>query len=70
MPTEQTMPATPSRYMCPHCGRIFALNDTTNCGLIRTHYLPSTGVECPGSWQNPRNPDSDKRPLWKDGGEE
>lgn len=23
---------------------------------------------CPGSQQAPRNPESDKRPLWKDGG--
>ena len=46
--------------MCPHCGWIFA--GTTR--LVPKHDIDS--IPCPGSEQNPRNPDSDKRPLWKD----
>jgi hypothetical protein len=56
----------PTRYMCPHCGDIFArLRD----GLIPIHDFPRPGAgACPGSQQTPRNPYSDRRPLWKNGG--
>jgi hypothetical protein len=56
-----------NRYMCPHCGEIFTrLADS----LIPTHDFPKPCREvCPGSGQTPRNPDSDRRRLWKDGDE-
>lgn len=41
--------------MCPHCGWLF---DAT--GLVPDHDVP----QCPGSHQNPRNPETDRRPLW------
>lgn len=54
-----------TEYMCPHCGEIFvALNSSR---LIPTHDFPRPfRAVCPGSGQNPRNPLSDSRPLWKD----
>lgn len=52
------------KFMCPHCGEIFTR--LTN-ELIPTHDWPRPCRQvCPGSGQVPRNPDSDKRPLWKD----
>lgn len=50
------------KYMCPHCGEIFSRTQRT---LIPTHGKLGERV-CPGSGQIPRNPDSDKRLLWKD----
>jgi len=49
--------------MCPHCGDLFPESSFT---LIPTHrakdqFPPAT---CPGSRQNPRNPETDNRPLW------
>lgn len=44
--------------MCPHCGVIYRL---------KRSLTPIHGYEnqdCPGSQQNPRNPDSDARLLW------
>jgi hypothetical protein len=56
------MPAT---YMCPHCGEIFARLKSDS--LIPTHDFPKPCRSvCPGSGQNPRNADTDRRPLWKD----
>lgn len=47
--------------MCPHCGALVAVPD----GLTATHDDPApTRAVCPGSRQNPRNPQSDRRPLW------
>lgn len=52
--------------MCPHCGRLFSERGQ----LIPKHRQrngkkPLSGaVDCPGSWQGPRNPESDRRPLW------
>lgn len=49
--------------MCPHCGRLFRKTGK----LIPVHglleMLPRASC-CPGSEQVPRNPESDKRPLW------
>ncbi len=54
-------------YMCPHCGWKF---DAAQCkGLVPPHMWergPKDCIRCPGSEQAPRNPDSDRRPLWKD----
>lgn len=50
-----------SLYMCPHCGQLF----TEHCEQIPTHdYPPLCRSVCPGSGQHPRNPSSDRRPLW------
>ncbi len=57
------------KLMCPHCGWIY---DTDTLGirelsLMPTHVFPELScIVCPGSEQHPRNPESDKRPLWKD----
>ena len=48
-------------YMCPCCGRRFC---DTALALIPPHNWK--GKQCPGSYQNPRNALTDKRPLWKD----
>lgn len=53
-----------TRYMCPHCGKTFA---RLRRSLIPAHDFPvPCRAACPGSQQHPRNPDTDKRPLWKD----
>jgi hypothetical protein len=47
--------------MCPHCGKIVTVKD----GLTPYHNWPvPTRAVCPGSKQNPRCAESDKRPLW------
>ncbi len=50
--------------MCPYCGDLVHLRH----GLTRAHPLsnraPGDPETCPGSEQNPRNPWSDRRPLW------
>lgn len=58
---------TEPRWKCPHCGRLFTILIGR---LIPIHELPDTltNIRCPGSQQTPRNTDSDRRPLWKDGG--
>jgi hypothetical protein len=56
-------------YMCPHCGWRFDALLARECNLVPRHAYPPTPVGgrlCPGSEQGPRNPDSDRRPLWKD----
>lgn len=61
-------------YMCPHCGwrfdALLAHQNKFGAGLVPEHayprYGPVGGRLCPGSNQNPRNPESDRRPLWKD----
>lgn len=51
------------RGMCPHCGGIVRIAKTTH--LTYTHNWPKfTRQVCPGSHQNPRNAESDGRPLW------
>jgi hypothetical protein len=66
-----------SQSMCPHCGWIFpsraAWENPEIPGKVPRHpecldKLPGTPGECPGSLQHPRNPESDRRPLWRDGG--
>ena len=53
-------------YMCPHCGWKFPASRAQG-GLVPTHdYPPPCRSVCPGSKQAPRNPLSDRRPLWKD----
>jgi hypothetical protein len=50
--------------MCPHCGEIFKMRSDA---LIPTHDFPKPCRSvCPGSGQYPRNPKTDRRPLWKD----
>jgi hypothetical protein len=49
--------------MCPHCGWRFD-SDRLSGGLVPGHDF--SGWSCPGSGQTPRNPESDRRPLWKD----
>lgn len=52
--------------MCPHCGLRY---DRQICGdgLVPVHHAaePTRGV-CPGSGQVPRNPETDRRPLWSE----
>jgi hypothetical protein len=55
---------------CPHCGWKYdpALRwgKQTPYELVPTHDFPVFPEICPGSQQHPRNPESDKRPFWKD----
>lgn len=49
--------------MCPHCGRLFT--QLVKGRLIPTHdHPPPCRAVCPGSGQNPRNSETDRRPLW------
>lgn len=53
-------------YGCPHCGWRYA---GSSDGLVPIHKWepePGKSTRCPGSEQSPRNPESDRRPLWKD----
>ena len=56
--------------MCPHCGLAYDPAEVpwhlrSVSGLVPEHFAAETGPErCPGSWQGPRNPESDRRPLW------
>jgi DNA-directed RNA polymerase subunit M/transcription elongation factor TFIIS len=55
-----------TQYMCPHCGMIF---ENLTGSLIPIHKWErghNDCIRCPGSEQAPRNPLSDRRPLWKD----
>ena len=69
-------------YMCPHCGERFAKlyrhlipkhilrdRDTSRMPIADLDVIDMVWTLCPGSGQNPRNAESDKRRLWKDGGE-
>jgi len=47
--------------MCPHCGWIYPSSRSDN-GMVPRH--TEDGAICPGSEQTPRNPGSDRRPLW------
>lgn len=58
MEKESLVKAAGPQKMCPHCGWRFAATNR----LVPKHDVNS--VPCPGSEQNPRNPDSDKSPLW------
>lgn len=61
------MGATEIKRMCPHCGWVFAAQRAWNgCGLVPPHHYPDEKTYCPGSEQAPRNPESDRRVLWKD----
>jgi hypothetical protein len=61
---------TPS--MCPHCGRLFEPADMERARIpskIPEHAFPDHPIAgrywlCPGGGQHPRNPESDRRPLW------
>lgn len=62
-----------SRYKCPHCGWEYDPNQypavLLPCELVPHHAYPSPdGTWCPGTEQHPRNAETDRRPLWKDGG--
>lgn len=61
---------TPS-LMCPYCGMVFeasmAYENPFGPGLVPWHTFHRM-AECPGSNQRPRNPESDRRPLWSEGG--
>ena len=62
--------------MCPHCGWQYDPQKFSKPGddgrpfaLVPTHDFPKPARQvCPGTEQHPRNPESDRRPLWKDGG--
>lgn len=48
------------QVMCPHCGKLFDW-----ASKVPTHdYPPPCRSVCPGSGQLPRNPETDRRPLW------
>lgn len=53
-----------SNMICPHCGIIVKL---TKGGLTPSHYEHPYEIireVCPGSFQNPRCAESDRRLLW------
>ncbi len=71
------MTAPRIEFMCPHCGwrfdALLAHDNPFGSGLVPKHDLMTaqgerikSAGECPGSNQAPRNPESDRRPLWKD----
>jgi hypothetical protein len=55
---------------CPHCGMTYDPRDVPPHLKSVEHLVPehffNHPERCPGSWQNPRNAESDRRPLWKD----
>lgn len=53
---------TRGKLKCPHCGLVYARK--RGIWLVPRHKY--AGRRCEGSGQVPRNPESDKRPLWKD----
>lgn len=66
-----------SELMCPHCGWCYDPqkyakpgDDGRSFALVPGHdFGKGDGVypfSCPGSEQCPRNPETDRRPLWKD----
>jgi len=65
--------ATVTKYKCPHCGWLYNPSDYVDgFALVPDHIDPNyTGDKlrsCDGALQHPRNAESDKRPLWRDGG--
>ncbi len=55
-----------SNLMCPHCGELFPQSQLVGGRLIPTHDYPRPCRSvCPGTEQNPRNPETDHRTLWK-----
>jgi hypothetical protein len=58
------------QYKCPHCGFLYSPSRFVGgWNLVPSHAFPEASQDvCPGSKQTPRNPLSDHRPLWKDGG--
>jgi hypothetical protein len=62
--------------MCPHCGWKYDPRTYTEPGddgrpfaLVPAHPRDgdmASNYECPGTEQHPRNPETDRRPLWKD----
>lgn len=64
-----------SMLMCPHCGweynpLLVRYRRSSPHELVPMHRFPRGRgqPECPGFRQHPRNPESDRRPLWKYGG--
>jgi hypothetical protein len=70
-----------SIMLCPHCGRLYSaracrpLIPEHTIAELRKNDQPMSDIKevmtptkCPGSGQVPRNAESDRRPLWKDGG--
>lgn len=65
-----------SLLSCPHCGWKYDPAEFTQPGddgrpyvLVPGHILSVPRLmDCPGTEQHPRNPEADRRPLWKDGG--
>ncbi len=66
-----------SNLQCPHCGWQYDPADYSTPGddgrsfsLVPAHADIPTAmvhdirVDCPGTEQHPRNPESDRRPLW------
>jgi hypothetical protein len=55
-----------TQAMCPHCGACWPYAELVNAlpihNRIPVHYHDRR--ECPGTGQHPRNPESDRRPLW------
>ncbi len=47
--------------MCPHCGWRY---DPRRDHLVPQHGCEGHAIRCPGVGQNPRNSESDRRPLW------
>lgn len=62
-----------SPLMCPHCGMTYLYDEVPHHlrsvlgNLVPEHFADEGPPgRCPGSWQNPRNAETDRRPLWKD----
>jgi hypothetical protein len=53
------------QQMCPHCGWKYPLYQARN-SKVPPHASIANEPYCPGTGQNPRNPESDMRPLWGD----
>lgn len=56
---------------CPHCGMTYRREDVpwhlrSVDNLVPEHFTANHPERCPGSWQAPRNAESDRRPLWSE----
>lgn len=60
-----------SKYKCPHCGWTYdPSKHEDGFSFVPDHLADSYDrlMSCEGALEHPRNAESDRRPLWKDGG--
>jgi hypothetical protein len=62
------MQAVISQLMCPQCGWRYEVRPDRGTAVVPPHVDEGKKEVkmCPGSFQSPRDPETDTRPLWKD----